>query len=141
MSVATVGYWAAAALIAVPLVLFVWFATAPSVAASGHLWLAVATAAFRFVWWTSTVWLICLIAAIVLLMGGWAFDSDPRRYEAAIVAASLVMYSWPAAIGVLLGAIGCGRGFSARKRVIGLTLPLVAIGLLLAFDRLQSSFR
>jgi hypothetical protein len=141
MSVATVGYWAVAVLIAAPLVFVVWFAAVSFVATNDRPWRAVATAAMRIVWWSSTIWLVCLIAAIVLLMVGWAFDSGLRRHEAAIIAALLLMYSWPAAVGVLLGAIGGGRGVSGRKRVIGLTLPLVAVGLLLAFDQLQSSFR
>lgn len=141
MSVANIGLWVVGLLAAGAVALAVTFAAAHFLTVPGEgIWRRV-TRVLRVVWWCSAVWLLALTVVIVVLMVGWAFNTDPRRYEAAIIAMLLAVYSWPAGVGILTSSVASDRTLSGRKRMIGVGLCILVVGLMLAFDLLTARYR
>ena len=96
----------------------------------------------RGTWWVSVAWLSTALIAMVALFFGWLSDgANPKRYESAIAAAFVLMYSSPAAIGAVLVAAIPGTGLSAKRRIAAIAILCIAVGFLLIFDQLQARYR
>jgi len=88
----------------------------------------------RGVWWVSVVWLALAAGGIGYWFFQWLIDKDnPARYEYGIGAAIVLLYSFPAGIGVLVTGVVPRTGLSTYKRVGGIALLLLCIGASMVF--------
>lgn len=94
------------------------------------------------VWLISVGWLALAAIAIVYCFVWWLINSaNPMRYEVALVSAFVLVYSFPAALGVLIADLTPRTGLSTRRRVGGIALLLFCIGIDTLLDYLQATYR
>ena len=96
----------------------------------------------RAIWWISVLWLALAFVVIVYFLVQWIIlEDDPLRYETAIASAFVFFCSLPAGLGVLVAGIVPRTGLSPYKRVGGIALLLLCIGVLMLHDYLQAKYR
>ena len=96
----------------------------------------------RVLWLVSVAWMILLLLAQSYLFVRWLLDfADPLRYERAVAAGLLTMYSTPAAVGILVSVLNPRAILTKRERTLTILLLLMVMAFLLLFDKLQSTYR
>ena len=90
----------------------------------------------------SVLWLALAFIVMLYLLVRWIISADdPMRYETAIVSAYALYFSFPAALGVLIGSIVPKTGMASYKRVFGIALLLLCIGVFMLHNYLQVKYR
>lgn len=96
----------------------------------------------RCTWWVSVAWLSLTLIAELYYFAQWLTDkNNPGRYEYAIASGLILIYSFPAAGGVLLAGVVPETSISRNRRVSGILLLLFCIGIDILFDYLQARYR
>ncbi|MEW6128310.1 MAG: hypothetical protein AB1757_14825 [Acidobacteriota bacterium] len=96
----------------------------------------------RVIWGVLFFWLALAAIWILYCLIWWINDSaNPGRYEIAIIAAIILFYSSPAAIGVLITGLLPKTGLSTKWRIRGIALLLFCISTFMLLDYLQVKYR
>jgi len=96
----------------------------------------------RAIWWLSALWLLLALAVMVYLFLKWVFlRDDPTRYETGVLSAFVFFCSVPAGLGVLVAGLLPRTGLTPFKRLGGIALLLVCVGVLMLHDYLQARYR
>lgn len=91
------------------------------------------------IWWVSVLWLALAGVGMGYWFFKWLSDADnPYRYEYAFGAAMVLLYSWPAGLGMTVAGVYPRTGLSNLRRIVGLALMLFDIGFFILFDFLQA---
>jgi hypothetical protein len=93
------------------------------------------------VWWFSVSWLSLAFALMIYIFVQWALSKNPGRYELVIISVYVAFYSVPAGLGVVCAGLAPRTGLSLQKRILGISLLVLCIGLLILHDYLQAKYR
>ena len=94
------------------------------------------------IWWVSVFWLILAFALIIFFLLQWFIMKDnPLRHETVLVSYTFFLFSLPACLGVLVAAVVPKTGLSIYKRLGGVAILLLCVGVLVLHDYLQAKYR